>query len=296
MDIDIITLPTDESAPLAEVAVAAEERGFAGLFVGDHTHIPARRTTPFLLPGDLPEEYRRQLDPFVALAAAAARTTTIRLGTCICLVAQRDPIVTAKQVASLDYVSGGRFVFGIGYGWNVEEAADHRIEWSSRRARVREYVAAMRTLWSEEAATFHGRFVDFDEAWAWPKPRRQPPVILGAGATDAVFDDVISWADGWLPVPYLGHTPDDVRRLRRRAEEQGRDPASIAILVDGVPAEPALFEPWVQLGVDAILVPLPSSPLDAVLPMLDDAHEVIARYGSGVKANVAAANAGAGAG
>jgi len=281
MDVSIITLPTDRSAPIAEVAVAAEERGFGGLFVGDHTHIPSRRTTPFLAGGELPEEYWRQLDPFVALSHAAARTSTIELGTCICLIAQRDPLVTAKQVASLDHLSGGRFVFGIGYGWNVEEAEDHGIEFSSRRARTREYVAAMRALWTEDEATYHGQFVHFDAAWAWPKPIRRTPVILGAGATDAVFDDVIRWADGWLPVPFLGHVPDDVRRLRQRAEDQGRDPASLTILVDGLPAQPELFDPWVELGVDAIFVPMPSEPLDVVLPLMDEAAPVVAAYGAG---------------
>jgi alkanesulfonate monooxygenase SsuD/methylene tetrahydromethanopterin reductase-like flavin-dependent oxidoreductase (luciferase family) len=163
MDVGIVTLPTDESVPLDVLAVAAEERGFASLLVGDHTHIPARRTTPFIAGDRLPDEYYRLVDPFVALATAASRTSTIKLGTCIFLIAQRDPISTAKQVASLDYVSKGRFVFGIGYGWNVEEAADHGVEWATRRRRIREYVAAMKSLWTDEEATFHGDFVNFDD-------------------------------------------------------------------------------------------------------------------------------------
>jgi len=282
MKIGLVYLPTDRSAPLHQVAVAAEQRGFGALLVGDHTHIPARRTTPFIAGDVLPDEYYRLVDPFVALASAATVTTQIELGTCICLVAQRDPIVTAKQVASVDHLSGGRFVFGVGYGWNVEEAADHRIQWTDRRARVREYIAAMRTLWTEEQASFQGRFIDFDQAIAWPKPKRQPapPVLLGASPTDRVFGEVLDWADGWLPVPFLGHQPNDVVRLRQMAQDRGRDPDSLSIIVDGLPADPALMDPWVETGVDAILVPVDSEPLDTVLATLDASAGVIDRYSS----------------
>ena len=286
MEIGIICLPTDRSAPVADLAVAAEDRGFSSLFQGDHTHIPSRRTTPFLAGGDLPDEYSRLVDPFVGLATAAARTTTIKLGTCIFLVAQRDPISTAKQVASLDHVSNGRFLFGIGYGWNVEEASDHRVEWSTRRTRTREYIAAMRALWTEEKATFHGRFVDFDEAWMWPKPlsKPSPPVLLGAGATPAVFEEIVAWADGWLTVPALGHRTEDVVNLRQLAEDRGRDPSALSIVVDGLSTDPADIEPWADLGVDAVLIAVPSAPLDAVLPVLDAAQASIARFGSPVDA------------
>ncbi len=280
MDVGIVTLPTDQSMALDALAMAAEDRGFASLLVGDHTHIPARRTTPFIAGDVLPDEYYRLVDPFVALATAAARTSVIRLGTCIFLIAQRDPISTAKQVSSLDYVSGGRVTFGIGYGWNVEEAADHGVEWGSRRPRIREYVGAMKALWTEEKASFHGDFVDFDEAFMWPKPvqRPHPPILIGAGATRSVFDDIITWSDGWIPVPFLGHTPDDVVRLRREAEDRGRDPASLTIVVDGLPAEPVFFDPWVEIGVDTILMPAPSEPEDVVLAVLDKAQPVVAAY------------------
>jgi probable F420-dependent oxidoreductase len=280
MKIGLVNLPTDQSAPLHELAVAAEERGFEALLVGDHTHIPARRTTPFIAGEVLPEEYYRLLDPFVALGSAAVVTSRIELGTCICLVAQRDPIVTAKQVASVDHLSGGRFVFGVGYGWNVEEAADHRIEWATRRERLSEYVAAMRALWTKERATFEGRFIDFEEAITWPKPARHPspPVLLGASPTPKVFAEIVAWADGWLPVPFLGHTPADVSKLRQVAEDSGRDPTSLTIVVDGLPADPALMDPWVEMGVDAILVPAASEPLEALLPVLDAAAKVIEQY------------------
>jgi probable F420-dependent oxidoreductase len=265
---------------MADVAVAVEERGFDALFQGDHTHIPSRRTTPFLAGGELPDVYPRLVDPFVSLATAAARTQRIELGTTACLVAQRDPIVTAKQVASLDYVSGGRFLFGIGYGWNVEEAADHGVEWTTRRARVHEYVAAMKALWTQEKATYRGRFVNFDEAWAWPKPVRKPhpPVILGAGTTPRVFEQIVTWADGWIPVPTLGHRPEDVVALRRFAEDHGRDPATIAIVVNGLPPEQEAFDPWVALGVYLILVGAPSQPIDDVRRALDIAARVLMSY------------------
>lgn len=279
MKIGLVYLPTDLSAPMPQLAAAAEERGLDTLMVGDHTHIPARRTSPFIAGDVLPDEYYRLVDPFVALGSAAAVTSSIELGTCICLVAQRDPIVTAKQVASVDHLSGGRFLFGVGYGWNVEEAADHGVEWSSRRERVREYVAAMRALWTDERATFVGRFVGFEEAVAWPKPVHQPPVLLGASPTTKVFEQIVGWADGWLPVPFLGHTPDDVLKLRHAAEDSGRDPASLMIVVDGVPADPAFVDPWAEIGVDAILVPADSEPLDVLLPGLDAAAALIERYG-----------------
>jgi probable F420-dependent oxidoreductase len=280
MKFGMVYLPTDRSAPLHQLAVAVEERGFGVLLVGDHTHIPARRTTPFIAGDVLPEEYYRLVDPFVALASAAPVTTHLELGTCICLVAQRDPIVTAKQVASVDHLSGGRFIFGVGYGWNVEEALDHRIQWSNRRARVREYIAAMRALWTEERASFQGEFIDFEEAFSWPKPagRPAPPVLLGASPTDRVFGEVLDWADGWLPVPFLGHQPADVTRLRQMAEDRGRDPASLVIVVDGLPPDPAWIDPWMETGVDAILVPAESEPLDVLLPALDAAAAVIERY------------------
>lgn len=278
MKIGLVYLPTDGSAPPYQVAVAAEERGFSSLMMGDHTHIPARRTTPFIAAAELPDEYYRLVDPFVGLGAAAAVTSRIELGTCICLVAQRDPIVTAKQVASVDHLSGGRFVFGIGYGWNVEEAANHGVEWKSRRSRVREYIAAMRALWTDEKATYSGRFVDFEEVYAWPKPVRQPPVLLGASPTPRAMEEIVAWADGWLPVPLLGHTPDDVVKLRHAAEDAGRDPASLRIVVDGLFVDPAMIDPWAEIDCESILIPVESAPLEAVLPALDAAAAMVERY------------------
>ena len=280
MKIGIIHLPTDQSLPVHRLALEAEQRGVESIFVGGHTHIPAARVSPFPVGIPLPEEYRRLYDPFVALSAAAVSTSTIRLGTCIHLTAQHDPIVTAKQIASLDHLSGGRVEYGVGYGWNVEEAADHGVEWPSRRRRVGEAIAAMKTLWTQEEATFHGEFVHFDRAWMWPKPvsRPHPPILLGAGRGPRNFEAIIGWADGWLPVPTLGDTPEDVTRLRHAAEAAGRDPATISINVDGVATDEAAIEPWLAVDADRILVGVPSLPYDEVAPTLDAIARLVARY------------------
>jgi probable F420-dependent oxidoreductase len=283
-----VILPTDTAVRLDDLAVEIEARGFASLFaVGDHTHIPAGRTTPFpagngMFPGgvDLPDEFRRTFDFLIALTAAACRTSTIQLGTAIYLAAQRDPIATAKQVASLDTIAGGRFVFGVGYGWNVEEAAEHGVEWGTRRQRLREYVLAMKEIWEHDEATYHGEFVSFDRAWMWPKPvARSCPVLLGAGPSDRSFAAIIEFADGWLPVPDLGHTPADVQRLLALAEAHGRDPASIAIHVDGVLAtDRSQLDRWRDVGSASALIPLPSTSLEEILPILDEAQPLIEEY------------------
>jgi len=225
MDIGVVILPTDRSARPAELARAVEERGLESLFFGEHTHIPAERQSPYPLGDELPDEYRRTLDPFTALAAVATATSSLRFGTCVCLIAQRDPILTAKEVATLDLLSSGRVDLGVGYGWNVEEARNHRVDWSTRRRRVQEHVLAMQALWCNDLASFHGDLVDFDDVWMWPKPiqRPHPPVIVGAGPGPRTFDAIVEWADGWFPVPFLGHQPGDVAVLRSKAEDAGRD-------------------------------------------------------------------------
>lgn len=281
MDIGIVVLPTDRSAPITHLARAIEERGLASLYVGgDHTHIPAVRTTPFPGADALPDEYTRTLDPIVALTAAATVTECIRLGTCIYLCAQRDAIDTAKQIASLDHLSGGRIDFGVGYGWNVEEAADHGVDWSTRRALVREQILAMRQLWTTDEATFHGDHVAFDRAWMWPKPvsNPHPRVLVGASPGPRSFANIVEWGDGWFPVPFWGHTPADADRLRRMAVDAGRDLKELAIIVDGVLADPAMLDPWHEAGAEGALIPLPSEDLDAVLPLLDGAAALVDRY------------------
>jgi probable F420-dependent oxidoreductase len=281
MDIGIVVLPTDLSAPVAQLAHEVESRGLASLYVGgDHTHIPAARATPFPGGSDLPDEYTRTYDPIVALTVAAHVTDRIRIGTCIYLSAQRDTINLAKQAASLDRLSGGRLDLGVGYGWNVEEATDHGISWGSRRALVREQVLACRALWSEDEASFAGDHVGFERAIMRPKPATPhgPRVILGASPGPKTFASIVEWADGWFPVPFWGHGPDDIRRLREAAEQGSRDPAELAVIVDGVMPEPAMLDPWQEAGAEGALIPVPSESLDAVLPALDAAAAIAARY------------------
>ena len=197
MHIGVYIFATDYSIRTDELARALEDRGFESLFLCEHTHIPTSRRTPWPAGGELPKEYSHTHDPFVALAFAAAATAKLKLGTAICLVPQRDPIVTAKSVASLDTLSGGRFVFGIGGGWNVEEMENHGAVYETRFKLLRERVLAMKALWTEEAAAFHGEFVDFDPVWAYPKPMQKPhpPVILG-GETKHTLRRVVAFCDG----------------------------------------------------------------------------------------------------
>lgn len=281
MEIGVVTLPTDLSAPIGDLAAEVEQRGLASLYLGgDHTHIPAARTTPFPGADELPDEYRRTYDPIVATTQVVSRTSTIRTGPCVFLAAQRDPITTAKQIASVDHLSGGRVDFGVGYGWNVEEAANHGVEWSTRRRRVKEYVAAMKVLWTEDEASFDGEFVSFDRAWMWPKPASSPHprVLLGASPGPRTFEAIADWCDGWISVPFWGHTPDHVAQLRAVAEERGRDPRELAMVVDGVLPDPAMIDPWFEAEVESVIIPLPSVGLDELLPVLDAAAALVDRY------------------
>lgn len=281
MDIGIVVLPTDQSAPIGDLAREIESRGLASLYVGgDHTHIPAVRTTPFPGGDELPDEYTRTFDPIVALTVAALATERIRLGTCIYLSAQRDTITMAKQAASLDRYADGRFDLGVGYGWNVEEAEDHGVDWKTRRAFVREQALACRALWTEDEASFHGNHVSFDRAIMRPKPAapRGPRLILGASPGPKAFEAIVEWGDGWFPVPFWGHAPADGVRLREVAEQAGRDPKEVAIIVDGVLPDPAMLDGWAEINADSALIPIPSESLDAVLPALDAAATMIDRY------------------
>ncbi|HEV3229956.1 MAG TPA: LLM class F420-dependent oxidoreductase, partial [Solirubrobacteraceae bacterium] len=192
--------PTDYSIGPAELARLVEERGFESLFFPEHTHIPASRDTPYPAGGDLPQEYWHTYDPFVALTAAAAATERLRIATGICLVIERDPITTAKEVASIDRLSGGRFLFGVGAGWNVEEMANHGTDFRHRFGVMREHVEAMKAIWTEDEASYHGKYVDFDRILSWPKPLQQPhpPVIVG-GNGERVLERVIAFGDEWMP-------------------------------------------------------------------------------------------------
>jgi len=270
VQIGITMFATDRSIGAPELARAAEERGFSSLFLPEHTHIPTSRGTPWPGGGELPDEYRRSVDPLVALAAAATVTTRIRLGTGICLVAQREPIVTAKAVATLDVVSGGRFTFGIGYGWNREEMEDHGVDPRRRRDVVREKVLAMEALWRDEAASFHGDHVSLDESWSWPKPVQapRPPVMIGGAAGPTLFAHVAEYADGWIPIGGAG-VREALPRLHRAVEEAGRDPAEVRIVPFGTVPDRGKLDYYEEIGITEVVANVPSGPAADVLPALD---------------------------
>jgi probable F420-dependent oxidoreductase len=248
--------------------------------VPEQTHIPtSRRTPPPTGDAELREEYKRTVDPLVALGAAAAVTEHIRLGTGICVLAQREPIVTAKAIATLDVLSGGRFDFGIGYGWNVEEMENHGIDVKRRRARVREVMLAMQTLWSEEVASFSGEFVQFEPSWQWPKPVQQPrpKVLIGAMPGPTLFAHVGEFADGWIPIGGAG-IKRTLPELRRACEERGRDPSGLEVVPMGVFPDEGKLAYYREQGVTECVLRLPSAPRDEVLPVLDDYARHLAAY------------------
>ena len=250
MHFGIGVFPTDESADPATLARMVQERGFESLFFTEHTHIPATRETPYPVGGELPREYSRTYDPFVALTVAATVTDELRIGTGICLVVERDPIVTAKEVASLDRLSGGRFLFGVGGGWNEEEMRNHGTDPSTRFGLMRERVEAMRAIWTQDEAEYHGRHVDFDPVWCWPKPVQQPhpPVIVG-GNGRGVVDRVLAYGDEWGP----NRVGDDekviarVAKVRRLGEEAGRGPIPTTLF--NAPKEPEILQRYEEAGV-----------------------------------------------
>ena len=272
MRIGLTIFATDRSMNPVELAREAETRGFYSLYVPEHTHIPvSRRTPPPTGESELPEEYKRTLDPFVALAAACSVTSRLRLGTGIALVAQHDPIVLAKTIATLDHLSGGRLVLGIGYGWNVDEMESHGVEARRRRAIVREKMLAMQALWSQDVAQFSGEFVRFEPSWQWPKPvqRPRPRVWIGGAAGPTLFAHIAEFADGWMPVGGAGMQAA-LPELRRAFEARGRDPATLDVAPMGVLPDPAKLAFYASIGITEAVLRLPSAPRDVVMPLLDD--------------------------
>jgi len=268
MRFGVTMFATDRSMDVVDLAVEAESRGFGSLWIPEHTHIPTSRITPPPTgEGVLPEEYKRTLDPLVVLAAAAARTNTIRLGTGILLAAQREPIITAKAIATLQNLSGGRFQLGIGFGWNVDEMTHHGVEYSYRRARTREHVLAMQALWTEEVAEFHGEFVDFGPSWSWPKPQTPVPVFIGGGAGPKLFAHVNEYAAGWIPIGGSGLAA--IPQLREAAASAGRDPNSLEIIPFGSIPTPEKVDHFEAIGVTECVVRLPSAGRDEALRVLD---------------------------
>ncbi len=271
MRIGVFYFPTDYGIDMAELGRALEDRGFDSLFVPEHTHIPLSRKTPFPSGGELPKRYSHTHDPFVALSFAAAVTKKLIVGTGILLVPQHEPIVTAKAVASLDQLSGGRFVLGIGGGWNVDEMENHGARHATRFKQMREHILAMKALWTQDEASFHGAFVNFDPAWSWPKPvqKPHPPILLG-GETDHTLRRVVDYCDGWFPRPREGFEPAKaVERLRRMASEKGRDFSTLSITVFGAPAEAATLASYEKAGVQRSLLAIPDLSRDEILRHLD---------------------------
>ncbi len=243
----IAFFPADYAADPATVARLVEERGFESLFFPEHTHIPAGRHTPYPGGGELPRQYSHTYDPFIALTAAAAATQRILLATGICLIIQRDPIITAKEVASLDRLSGGRFLFGVGAGWNIEEMENHGTNPKRRFSLMRERVEAMKAIWTEDEASYHGEHVDFDRIWSWPKPVQQPhPPVLVGGNGERVLERVIAFGDEWMPNRVAGLS-ERIEQLNRMADAAGRDP--IPVTLSGASPDPELIERGEQAGV-----------------------------------------------
>lgn len=271
MKVGIFIFLTDYCIAVDELAVALEERGFDSLFQPEHTHIPASRQSAFPGGGDLPREYSNTYDPFVSLSIAAACTKNLTVGTGICLVPQREPIQTAKSVASLDRLSNGRFVFGIGGGWNVEEMNNHGAEYNTRFKILRERVQAMQQIWSEEEASYHGEFVDFDKIFSNPKPVQKPypPVLLG-GETDYTLARVADFCDGWIPRGSTFEPERDMARLRAAADKVGRDPAELSVTVFRAPPDKAGLQEYADHGVERALLGVPPLPRDEALALLDD--------------------------
>lgn len=277
MHIGVLIFPTDRSIAPQELAVELEQRGFESMWVTEHTHIPTSRVTPWPGGAELPDEYRRTLDPFVALAAAGAVTERLLLGTGICLVAQHHPITLAKSVASLDHLSGGRVQFGIGVGWNTDEMEHHGVDPARRRAVVREHMLAMQRLWADDVASFDGEFVSFSPSWSWPKPvqRPRPPVHLGGAGGPVTFRHVVEYCDGWMPIHGRRDVLSKVPDLWRAAEEAGRDPATIELGVFGCPPDPAVIRDYADAGFTRCVIGVPPASAEVVVPVLDRAAPLL---------------------
>lgn len=261
---------TDETITPVRIARELEQRGFAGLYLPEHTHVPAERTTPYPAGGELPREYGRTLDPFVALGQAAAVTERLALGTGITLVAQHDPIDLAKQIATLDHLSGGRFTLGVGFGWNKEEAADHGVEWTSRRELTQDRVALMRALWADEPTAYKGEFGSVRASHAYPKPvRGKPRILVGGAVSPKLFAQIAAYADGWLPIGGRGLT-ETLPVLRTAWEAAGREPDALQIVPYAVQPSRGKLAYYAELGIEEVVVTLPPSGEAEVLRALDE--------------------------
>ena len=265
---------TDYSMGPAELAVALEERGFDIVWAPEHSHIPTSRKSSFILGSELPKRYYDVMDPFVTLTAAAMATRTLKVGTGVCLVAQRDPIQTAKLVASIDQVSGGRFVFGVGNGWNEDEMENHGTAFATRHKRARENIEAMKEIWTKSEAEYHGEFVNFDPMMAWPKPvQKSYPSILVGGAFPYSARRAIRYGDGWMPqVTERSPTPliELIPKFRQMCAEANRDPDKMDISIGGQSPDADLAKRYRDAGVNRVSTSLPSEKAGTILPILDE--------------------------
>jgi probable F420-dependent oxidoreductase len=280
VELGLAHFATDYGMQPAELARRAEELGFESLFFPEHTHIPASRDTDYPGGGELPREYSHILDPFVGLAAAAAATERLKVGTGVCLIIERDPIVTAKEVATLDLISGGRFLFGVGAGWNVEEMRNHGTDPDTRFRRMRESVEAMKAIWTEDEAEYHGRIIDFGPIWSWPKPVQKPyPPVLVGGLGEKVYDRVVAYGDEWIPnrVKSPEQLAERIGELQRRADAAGRE--RIPVTVFGAKAEVRLLERLKAAGVTRSLFYVQAGEADEVERHLEELGKVAAEWG-----------------
>lgn len=272
MDIGVTFFATDLTATPADVAIEAEQRGFASLYVPEHTHMPVDQKTELPTGADeLDDGYRRTLDPWIALAMAAQATTTIRLGTGVALVAQHDPIALAKQIATLDHLSGGRIVLGVGYGWNRAEIGHHGVDFARRRDVVRDHVLAMQALWRDDVARYDGDAVRFDDSWAWPKPVQRPRVrtLLGGAPSPRLFAEIAEWGDGWIPFGGAGAAGAQAD-LQQAFTKAGRDPADAWIVPFGTLPSEGKLDHYRELGVQEVVLRIPAADLDTIRRTLDD--------------------------
>jgi probable F420-dependent oxidoreductase len=275
--IGLCMFPTGYAMHPGELAQAAEAHGFESLFFPEHTHIPTSRRSPFPSGGELPQEYAHSLDPFVALSAAAMTTKRLLLGTGVCLVIERDPIILAKEVASLDYLCNGRLLFGIGGGWNREEMENHGTDPRRRWKVLRERIEAMQAIWTTDEAEYHGEFVNFDPIWQWPKPMQEPhPPILVGGDGPNTLPRVVRYGDGWMPIGRDEDTDFRPRmdELNRLADAAGRGPIPVTMFL--APPKPGLLETYARAGIERVVIGLPSAPAEVVLSRLER-HAELAR-------------------
>jgi probable F420-dependent oxidoreductase len=270
----VAIFPTDYAISMAELAPAAEQLGFESLWVAEHSHIPASRQSPWPAGGELPKQYWHTMDPFVALTVAATASKTIRVATGICLLIQRDPIHTAKAVASVDLVSNGRFIFGVGAGWNREEMEDHGTDFSTRWKLLREKVEAIKAIWTQEESEYHGEMVNFGPMWCWPKPvqKPHPPILLG-GSGPKILERVVRYADGWMP--NRGKAIERIPELQEMARAAGRAPIPVSYYPKQDASE---IERLAEAGVERCIYYVPPDGRDQALAKLEELASMIRPY------------------